>query len=378
MAKRLTDFLNANDVLTSKQFGFRKSHSTELAAVDVYDHLLRKLHEKQITCSIFLDLSKAFDSVNHKILIDKLYKYGVRGPSLRLFQSYLSNRRQYVKLCDIKSKFDVIDIGIPQGSILGPLLFLIYINDLPNASNFYVKLFADDTILSLNKNNINELNTRVNIELKKIHKWLEANKLTLNVGKSKYMIITNKRVSHKNFQLKINKTALEKCSSYKYLGLFFDKDLDWKTHVDYICKKLAKTCGIISKVRHCVDINTLKTIYYSLGYSYLRYGNIVWGNAANSVLEPLTTLQNRIIKIITFAPFGRVDLEPVYHDLKILGLSEIHFLEKAKLMFKYFNGKLPQAFDSYFQQTEPNPQPYPLRHERRPQQITSRFSEKND
>ena len=192
------------------------------------------------------------------------------------------------------------------------------------------------------------------------------------------MIITNKRVSHKNFQLKINKTALEKCSSYKYLGLFFDKDLDWKTHVDYICKKLAKTCGIISKVRHCVDINTLKTIYYSLGYSYLRYGNIVWGNAANSVLEPLTTLQNRIIKIITFAPFGRVDLEPVYHDLKILGLSEIHFLEKAKLMFKYFNGKLPKAFDSYFQQTEPNSQSYHLRHERRRKQVRSRFSKKKN
>ena len=376
IAKRLTNFLNANNILTSHQFGFRKSFSTELAAVDLYDHLLNKLHEKQYTCAIFLDLAKAFDSVNHGILLDKLYKYGVRGPALRLFQSYLSNRRQYVKLCDIKSNLNTVDIGIPQGSILGPLLFLIYINDLPNASNFYVKLFADDTFLSLSDPSLHNLNVRTNIELKKIYRWLEANRLTLNIAKSKFMILTNKRISDRKFKLKINRTTLEKCSSYKYLGLFFDKDLDWKTHVSYVCKKISKTCGIISKLRHCVDINTLKTVYYSLGYSYLRYGNIVWGNAAESILEPLKTIQNRIIKIMTFAPFGRVDLEPVYRDLKILGLAEMHFLEKAKFMFKYFNGKLPQNFDNYFQQNEPNPQPYFLRHERRHHRITSRFSEK--
>ena len=376
IAKRLTDFLNANDILTSHQFGFRKSFSTEFAAVDVYDHLLNKLHEKQYTCAIFLDLAKAFDSVNHSILLDKLYKYGVRGPALNLFRSYLSNRKQYVKLCDNKSKLNTVDIGIPQGSILGPLLFLIYINDLPNASNFFVKLFADDTFLSLSGPNLKQLNTRTNIELQNIYRWLRANKLTLNIAKSKFMIITNKRDSKRNFKLKINRTPLESCSSYKYLGIYFDKDLDWKTHVNYVCTKLSKSCGIISKLRHCVDINTLKTVYYSLGYSYLRYGNIVWGNAAQSVLEPLVTLQNRIIKIMTFAPFGRVDLEPVYRDLKILGLPEMHFLEKAKFMFKYFNGKLPPTFDNYFQQNEPDAQPYFLRHRRRQHRSTSCFSEK--
>ena len=117
-----------------------------------------------------------------------------------------------------------------------------------------------------------------------------SDRLTLNIAQFKFMIITNRRISDRNFKLKINKTALEKCSSYKYLGLFFDKKLDWKTHVNYICKKLSKTCGIISKLRHCIDIDTLKTVYYSLGYSYLCYGNVVWGNADVSVLEPLKTL----------------------------------------------------------------------------------------
>ena len=376
IASRLTDFFNANNIFTSHQYGFRKSYSTELAAVDVHDHLLNKLHEKQFTCAIFLDLAKAFDSVNHNILLNKLRKYGIRGPALSLLQSYLSNRRQYVKLCSRKSNLLTIDIGIPQGSILGPLLFLIYINDLPNASNFFVKLFADDTFLSLSDSNLKNLKVCTNAELKKIYTWLGANKLTLNIAKSKFMIITNKRVSTKNFYLKINRTALERCSSYKYLGLFFDKDLNWNTHVNYLCKKLSKTCGIISKLRHCIDIETLKIVYYSLGYSYLRYGNIVWGNAAESVLEPLKTLQRRIIKIMTFAPFGRVDVEPVFRDLRILGLPEIHFLEKAKFMFKYFKGKLPQTFDSYFVQNEPAPQPYFLRHARQINRVMSRFSEK--
>ena len=207
-----------------------------------------------------------------------------------LLNSDLSNRIQYVKLCDHKSKLYVIDIGIPQGSILGPLQFMIYINDLPNASNFFVKRFADDTFQGLSGTNMNELNRRANAKLKNIYKWLGANRLSLNIAKSKFMIIRNRRISDRNFKLKINRTALEKCSSYKYLGLFFDKNLDSKTHVNYICKKLSKKCGIISKSRHCIDIDTLKTVYYSLGYSYLRYGNVVWGNADVSVLELLKTL----------------------------------------------------------------------------------------
>ena len=134
-------------------------------------------------------------------------------------------------------------------------------------------------------------------------------------------------------------------------------------------------CGIISKLRHCVDIETLKTVYYALGYSYLRYGNIVWGNAVETTLKPLVNLQNRIIKIMTFAPFGRVDLEPVYLDLKILGLPEMNFLEKAKFMHKYHNDKLPLLFNNYFQ-TRTVSHSYNLRRVNPPRPILSTYSEK--
>ena len=260
--------------------------------------------------------------------------------------------------------------------MLGPLLFLLYINDLPNASNFFTKLFADDTVLTLSGNNIKDLNKQVNIEIKKIYDWLVANRLTLNTGKSKFMIITKKRIQNYDFKLKINGTQLERCSSYKYLGLHFDDNLNWKSHINYVVKKVAKMCRILSKLRHSVDINILKTVYYALGYSYLRYGNIVWGCADKSVLEPLVKLQNRIIRIMTFAPFGKVDLDPVYRDLKILGLPEMNFLEKAKFMHKYKNGKLPIIFDEYFQNSEVVSHSYNLRRITPQRPILSSYAEK--
>ena len=191
-------------------------------------------------------------------------------------ESYLSNRWQYVKLNGKSSDSVCIDIGIPQGSILGPLLFLLYINDLPNESNFLVKLFADDTFLSLSSQNLNQLKKKTNYEIKKIFNWLVANRLTLNIKKSQFMIISKRKGIIKNsFRLKINGVSLERCSSYKYLGLFIDEELTWKNHVKHVCQKISKACGIISKIRHCVDLKTMKIIYYALAYSYLRYCNIV-------------------------------------------------------------------------------------------------------
>ena len=135
------------------------------------------------------------------------------------------------------------------------------------------------------------------------------------------MIISNRREAKQKFQLKINGLALERCSSYKYLGLFIDEGLNWKTHVNHVCQKISKACAIISKLRHCVDFNTLKMVYYALGYSYLRYCNVVWGNTSKNVLNPLSALRNRIIRIMTFAPFGRIDIHPILSSLEILDLK---------------------------------------------------------
>ena len=203
----------------------------------------------------FIFVAKAFDSVDHGILISKLEKIGIRGVALSLLKSYLTGRLHYVKTQHAMSEMKVLSIGVPQGSVLGPLLFLIFINDLPNATKFSVTLFADDTFLSLESSDIAQLQTDANTEIKKVHDWLVVNKLTLNVIKSKFMLLTKKRSVNKDeFKLVLNDSYLERCSSYKYLGVYFDEKLDWKTHITYLCEKIGKVCGYLSKLRHCTGV----------------------------------------------------------------------------------------------------------------------------
>ena len=149
--RRLISHLDENNAIIDNQFGFRKSYSTELAVMDIHNTLLRNLDNNKLTCTIFLDLAKAFDSVNHSILIKKLERYGIRDKALQLLISYLSNRRHLTKLNGIASELKLLEIGVPQGSVLGPLLFLLFINDLPSVTNFNVKLFADDTFFIIGR-----------------------------------------------------------------------------------------------------------------------------------------------------------------------------------------------------------------------------------
>ena len=298
----------------------------------------------------FLDLAKAFDSVSHEILLRKMHHYGIRGKALELFKSYLSSRSQYVKLNASKSSLMGIEFGVPQGSILGPLLFLLFINDLPNASKFYIKLFADDTFLCAQDKDFSNLEREVNIELDKVFVWLASNRLTLNYKKSKFMIVTNKQVPE--MSIKINDVSLERCTSYKYLGMVMDEKLKWNFHIDYISKKISKGCGALAKLRNCVSMNVLKNVYHALVHSYLRYGILIWGHAAQSILDPIQVLANRAIRIMTNAPFGNVDLKSVYQELKILEVSRICLLETGKFEFKSKNKLLPTSIGNYFESQE--------------------------
>ena len=223
----------------------------------------------------------------------------------------------------------------------------------PYATNLKVKLFADDTLLSMESDNYENLKTEVNLEINRVHKWLCANKLTLNVSKSKYMIIANKRKPPKeDFEVKINNVKLDRCSSYKYLGIFIDEDLSWKPHISYLCEKVTKVCGMFAKLRYCVSDDILKTVYHALVASHLNYCNLIWGNATESNLKPLITLQNRVVKIMTFAPFASHNVKHIYDDLELLNLNQIHKLSKAKFIFKHKNGMLPGNFDKYLCSTE--------------------------
>ena len=346
---RTTEFLVKNDVLSKHQFGFREGYSTEYAVLDIYEKLLSNLDKGLSSCAIFLDLAKAFDSVDHEILLNKLPKYGIRGNILNFFRSYLSSRSQFVKIGKIESSILPIKYGVPQGSILGPLLFLLFINDLPNATKFFIKLFADDTFLCAQNAEVDLLEAEVNRELRNVNQWLVANKLTLNVGKSKFMIVTNKKLKSYKPSFMISGKKIEECDHYKYLGVFIDKNLSWKQHIEYISKKISKACGSLANLRYCINIDLLREVYHSLIHSYLRYGILVWGNASETNLQPLKCLINRAVRIMTFTPFGRIDLAPLYECLKILDVDQVNYLETSKFLYKLKTNILPTKIGNYFE-----------------------------
>ena len=221
---QLTKFINKHNILHSFQYGFRKNSSTEMALTQITDEISNRMEDGQITCAIFLDLAKAFDTVDHNILLNKLNKYGVRGLPAKLITNYLQNRTQQTVIDNIKSDVLKINCGVPQGSILGPPIFNLYINDIVEASKFTIKLFADDACLLYSSKDPKQLEIIVNNELNKIDLWRKSNKLSINFTKSNYIIFTGKITKHK-FKIKMDNNILERTNETKYLGIILDNKL---------------------------------------------------------------------------------------------------------------------------------------------------------
>ena len=275
MHKRLYEFFEEHNILYEFQFGFRKRMSTGHSLVEITEEIKESIDNGKFGCGIFIDLKKAFDTVNHKILLTKLEHYGVRGALLKWFESYLTDRRQYVFHNGVASDMKTLTCGVPQGSVLGPLLFLIYVNDLPNISDklrFF--LFADDTNIYYDSHDLIELEKTVNQELRKLSQWLNINRLALNVGKTNFVIFrANKKIYH-NVTLIMNRKAIEQKDHVKYLGVLMDEHLNWKKQIANVTKKISRGIGILAKLRCYLDPKLLKNIYYCIVYSHLSYGSM--------------------------------------------------------------------------------------------------------
>ena len=328
---RMNSFLCKYSILHPNQFGFRTGLSTEHAVSVIYNNYVENLEKSKSTCSIFLDIKKAFDSVDHAILLCKLYRYGFRGPSFELLTSFLSNRFQCVSVQGVKSDLQPVTCGVPQGSVLGPLLFILFINDLPLVSTFKTTLFADDACLSISHSSLNSLETKVNTELNKISNWFKKNKLCLNYKKTCFIIITRKK-QEGDFKIYLDNKTIVRSHKVKYLGIIFDDKLNWEDHIKIINSKISKGCYAIIRLRPYVNIKTLLQIYYALVYTHLQYCVTSWGAAAPSHTKKIITKQKKILRLMTYSSFNSHS-DPLFKSLKILKIEDILNLKTAMDMY---------------------------------------------
>ena len=348
MYNRLFDYINENRLLYKYQFGFQKGKSTNMAIILLVDKISEALENGDIAIGVFLDFSKAFDTVDHEILLKKLDIYGVRGKTKEWFSDYLSNRKQYVTYCGFKSNSKTITCGVPQGSILGPLLFLLYINDLAAVSNeLFSILFADDSNMFIIGKDINVLCDQMNIALKNVQEWLFCNKLSLNVLKTHYMIFTAKRKVVDDIKLVICNTEIERAYSTKFLGVHVDSKFSWSEHVTHICKKLSKSVAIMYKARKKLPKSSLISLYYSICYPYFIYCNHVWGRACQKTIEPVFKIQKKMLRVITSSPYRAPSL-PLFVANKLLPLQDINSYMIGIFMFNVMNSGEDSIFSSYF------------------------------
>ena len=360
---RLSSFLESNSILSPVQFGFRKDHSVTHPMVHMMNYISTALNKKETAVAIFCDLRKAFDTVNHEILFKKMYKIGIRNKELDWFKSYLSNRKQFVSINGISSSLLEILLGVPQGSILGPILFLIYINDLPSSSLLRSLLFADDTALLARGSNINDLADFVNTEFHKVVQYFRKNKLALHPEKTKVMFFSKSHlvnsnpptifINFNNMDSAVNPELLvpienisinSRIPAIRYLGVYFDPQLNFKFHIQTIVKKISKMLYSYRQTKQVLTWNAKKSLYYATIHSHLIFGIHIWSCTSDSSLTPLILKQKMSIRILYNASYN-AHTEPLFKASGILPLNMLCEFCKLQFMQKFTQNFLPISFN---------------------------------
>jgi len=345
IAYRLNNHLKFNNIISSSQYGFQTQKSTEDALFSCFDHIYKSLENNSKCLAVFLDLAKAFDTVCHNILLDKLETYGIRGVALSLFKSYLADRMQSVKIDDKISSATVVRCGVPQGTVLGPLLFLCYINDL-----LYTDIggkmvsYADDTVLIFTDINWDLVKKRTERGIFNVRRWLNKHLLSLNINKTKFLTfsfnVTNQPIldaliMHWNCNMiECNCNAkIHRTNKIKYLGIVVDGYLRWDKHIELLVKRLKCLLYVFYRLRYVVKRNLLTMTYKALVESILQYGIILWGGTYDSLINPISIIQKLILKIMFF----KCRLYPtdiLFEQAQVLDVRSLYVLRSVSFIQK--------------------------------------------
>ena len=331
-------------MLSNCQSGFRPL-STATALIDASDYLHTNVDFGYIIGALFLDLKRAFDLVNHTILLEKLEQYGVHDTELAWFRNYLSDRSQCVSYNGKLSTFRDVGMGIPQGSILGPLLFVVFINDICDL-NFQehtkLCLYADDTALFCKARDVSSVQISLQSEFEKIMQWVQTNDLKLNTNKCKAMLFgTHKKVRAKQILIQHESQVIEQVNNFKYLGIIFDNLLKFDKHIDKTCNKIARTIGFIRQIKQYLPRKVLIMLYNGLILPHIDYGLVIWGRSSQCFTSKLQRLQNRYARLVLNADFftPHTSLLRQLNWQSVLQRVDYQF---CLFMFKVINGLVPE------------------------------------
>ena len=348
MHTQLMAYFTFHSLLASQQYGFRPNRSTELAALELMDRNINFMNQGFCPVNIYLDLSKAFDSPNYDILLSKLKFYGLQNNALQLLKSYLSDRSQHVQINNVKTNPHTVSCGIPPGSVLGPLLFNICINDIINVTRkFTLIMYADDTTLVSHLESFWAPNSAIedglNQEISKVNTWLLSNKLVLNVAKSKFMLFFKHPKIVPTLNLSINDNPIEQVTNFNFLGITIDQNITWNDHISKISIRVARVIGILNKLKHIFPHEIMRTIYNSIFNSsspYLR--TISLGLFSKAVKRASKESRKNSIS----PPLRISHLTPLFKNLKILKIEDQYSIQLYKLCYKNTNNLLPHYFNS--------------------------------
>lgn len=332
VADKVYAFLDKYSLLTGCQHGFRGGHSTETAIAQFTQYVNDKLDQDQFVVAIFFDLSRAFDTLHPAFVSEKIAKLGLRGHINKWITSYLSNRQFLVKIRGEVSDFYSVDTGAPQGSVLGPLIFLLYINDLPtHVTDGATFMYADDTTIVISDPNVDGVCRRLEGVIAQFKYWCDKNRLIVNIAKSQYIFFRNK-LRHTDFnRVGTNNSKFEFAREVRFLGVVVDSCLTWKGHIEYIAGKLNSAYYAITSLKNKFNVQTLMSVYYALVYPHLSYAVVVWGQSAD--WYRLFVLQKRIVRRIFDLKF-RMSCRGAFRSMSILTLASVYLLKILTYVYK--------------------------------------------